>query len=525
MNPDGCTSADLSRPIPLHPQLGPTRPVRVDRRYVTAALLTVMILACMEQTVTSTAMPTIIGDLHGLSLYGWVSSTFLLACTISMPFYGRLADALGRKPVILFAISLLAGSSLLASASHSMVQLVAFRGLMGLGAGGIVPLVLTILGDIFTVEERAKVQIFFSSVGGTSALAGPNLGYFLLKLFGWRSIFWVNLPFAVLALIVLTLKYRDPEKPTSKDLDLPGVLALAAGCTAIMLLASNLGPTGWPMRIDVAVAASAVGFGAFYIWHSCRAANPILPPSLLAQRAVGPAMLASMVLGMGYLCIDTYVPLYVQGGLGGGAGAAASVVTPVALTWACSGLFAARVIVRRGFRTSAIIGFLIITTGMAGLFLLALLRAPSWTISAILGVTGFGFGFVSMGSVMGAQDAVAWQQRGIVTSGVQFSRTFGGAVGIGLLGGVLNTLIAPGAARLASHGIALTQILDPTRHANLPPALLHQAQHTLASGLTWVFLIMFALSLLGLFAATRFQPGRSGRAVSKLEVIEAAAAA
>src|SRR5438552_7168182 len=175
--------------------------VSLDRRFVTAALMLVMVLASMEQTVTSTAMPTIIGELHGLEHYSWVASIYLLACTVSMPLYGRLADALGRKRVILGAIVLFCSASLLASTAHTMVQLVIYRGFQGLGAGGIMPVVLTIQGDVFTLEERAKIQGFFSAVWGGAALAGPALGAYLVKFFGWRSIFFVNLPFGMIGLV------------------------------------------------------------------------------------------------------------------------------------------------------------------------------------------------------------------------------------------------------------------------------------------------------------------------------------
>src|SRR3954447_3342917 len=195
----------------------PPRPL--DRRYVTAALMLVMVLASMEMTITSTAMPTIIGELHGLEHYAWVSSVFMLALTVSQPLYGRLADAFGRKRVILVAITLFCAASLLASTAHSMIQLVFYRGIQGLGAGGIMPVVLTILGDIFTLAERAKIQGLFSAIWGGSALAGPMLGAWLVNSFGWRSIFWINLPLGLLGMAVLMWKYHDQERPHSTDLD------------------------------------------------------------------------------------------------------------------------------------------------------------------------------------------------------------------------------------------------------------------------------------------------------------------
>ncbi|HSV14292.1 MAG TPA: MFS transporter, partial [Tepidisphaeraceae bacterium] len=238
---------------------------KLDRRYVTAALMLVMVLASMEQTVTSTAMPTIIGELHGLQHYSWVASIYLLACTVSMPLYGRLADALGRKRVILFAIAVFLVASLAAASAHTMTQLIIYRGLQGLGAGGIMPVVLTILGDIFTLEERARIQGFFSAVWGTASLAGPALGAFLVNTFGWRSIFFVNLPFGVIAATVLAWKYHDLEKPHSTDLDMPGAISLALGCTALLALVSGMGPDGFPFGLDMALLAIAVAAAAHFV--------------------------------------------------------------------------------------------------------------------------------------------------------------------------------------------------------------------------------------------------------------------
>src|SRR3984957_19491961 len=226
-------SVDMVPPSPVQlaaaAKIGP----RMDRRWVTAALMLVMVLASMEQTVTSTAMPTIIGSLHGLEHYSWVASIYLLACTVSMPLYGRLADAIGRKRVILFSIALFGISSMLAATSRSMPQLILFRGLQGLGAGGIMPVVLTILGDIFTLEERARIQGLFSAVWGTSSLAGPMLGALLVQSFGWQSVFLVNLPFGILGFVVLMLKYNDQERPRVVHLDLAAIGSLAVGCMAL----------------------------------------------------------------------------------------------------------------------------------------------------------------------------------------------------------------------------------------------------------------------------------------------------
>src|SRR5580658_2542913 len=363
----GPVSVDMVPPSPVQiVQARKTGP-RMDRRWVTAALMLVMVLASMEQTVTSTAMPTIIGSLHGLEHYSWVASIYLLACTVSMPLYGRLADTLGRKRVILFAIALFSVSSLLASTSRSMPELIVYRGMQGLGAGGIMPVVLTILGDIFTLEERARIQGLFSGVWGTSSLAGPALGWFLIATLGWRSIFFVNLPFGLLGMFVLMRYYHDQEKSRTVDLDLPGIASLAVGCMALLALVSRLGPDGWPLGISMALLAVAVIAGIFFVSNERRTDSPIMPVDLLLNRGIGPSLLGSCLMGIGFLSLDTFVPLYVQGVRGGGAGAAAWVVTPVMLTWALSGIAAAPLVVRWGFRNVAMLGSTLVVIGFIGL--------------------------------------------------------------------------------------------------------------------------------------------------------------
>ncbi|MFT3785826.1 MAG: MFS transporter [Tepidisphaeraceae bacterium] len=326
-----------------------------DRRFVVAALMLVMVLASMEMTVTSTAMPTIIGELRGLEHYSWVASLYLLAATVTMPLYGRLADVLGRKRVIVGAVVIFTVGSVLAALSHSMVQLILFRGLQGLGAGGIMPVVLTILGDLFTLKECAKMQGLFSSVWGLSSLAGPALGAGLVHTLGWRWVFLVNLPFGALGLLVLFWKYHDRQKPHSTVIDIVGIALVTAASTSLLALVSRLGPDGWgwPM-IAVLLSVFVVGAIVFFL-HERKTTNPVMSPGLMAQRDILVPIIAMALFGATFLSLDTYVPLYVQGGRGGGATAAAAVVTPVMMTWALSNMLSAPLLVRWGFRVTALL--------------------------------------------------------------------------------------------------------------------------------------------------------------------------
>jgi len=251
---------------------------RRRRRYITGALMIVMVLSSMEATVTTTAMPTIIPELNGLARYAMVMSIYLLACTVSMPVYGRLADKLGRKPVILSAIILFLGASLLAARARNMDQLIIYRGLQGLGAGGIMPVVLTILGDIFTLKERAQVQGLFSAIWGGAALLGPWMGARLVLWFGWRSIFYVNLPFGVLSLLVLSSQYHDEEKPHHTELDLPGMLLMTLSCGAFLALVSPLKVNGWTLWEAVGLSMVGLAAGLSFIVNELHAEHPIMPP-------------------------------------------------------------------------------------------------------------------------------------------------------------------------------------------------------------------------------------------------------
>lgn len=497
----------------------PAGPI-TDRRFVVGAMLLLMVLASMEMTVTSTAMPTIIGELHGLEHYSWVASIYLLACTVTMPLYGRLTDVLGRKRVLMGATVVFTLGSVLAAYSHSMFQLIVFRGVQGLGAGGIMPVVLTIIGDLFTLKERAKIQGLFSGVWGISGLAGPAFGAFLVHAAGWRWVFLVNLPFGLLGLAILVWKYHDKQKPRSNALDLPGIAMLAVASGTLLSLVSGLGPGGLGRNAIVALLATFVVSVIAFVWQERRTPSPVLPPSMLMRSDVGPNFLAMLFFGCCFLALDTFVPLYVQGGLGGGAGAAATVVTPVMLTWATCHVFIAPLMLRWGFRKVAIMGCVAMLVGFGGLVAGAFLHWPQWALTLVLAVTGFGFGASSMSYLLGAQDAVDYHQRGIVTSTVSFFRTIGGSMGVGLLGAGFNYLSRDQIDALKAQGLSPEKALDPHAQSMLPPEALASVQHTIASGLRWVFVAMLVVAV-GQLIATLMMRRKKPTSVNVHDAVEA----
>jgi MFS family permease len=487
---------------------------KVGRGMVTTALLLAMAVCALEQTVVSTAMPSIIAQLKGLDVYPWVFSAYLLASTVTTPVYGKLADLWGRKRVLLFGLGLFAIGSVLSGRSGSMPELIAMRVVQGLGAGAVGPIVLTLLADLFTLEERARVQGWFSAVWGVSSVAGPWLGGYLTDNLSWRWVFYVTVPFSVLAAWVLVRHVdEDVRRDEVLPIDWKGASLLAGGST-LLLLAILSGPrlsawTAWGL-----MSTSFVLIGLFVAVER-RAADPILPPDLFARLPIASAIAGSFLIGALLVGIDTYVPLYVQGVLGGKATEAGEVITPLFLSWAISVAVAAKVVIRFGFRTTAVVGMGMVALGMAGLAVGASVPDSAVGLFKVsLVVTGFGFGPASLSCILGVQNAVDWNRRGAATGAVTFSRVLGGALGVGVLGATLAFEFARRLASAEAGGLDVVAALRPETHALLTPEQLQLVQDALGRTLRDVFLQMLALAVLAILCASRLAPGR---AVSRVE--------
>lgn len=484
------------------------------RRMVTTALLLAMAVVALEQTVVSTAMPSIIAQLKGMDIYPWVFSAYLLASTVTTPVYGKLADVWGRKRVLLFGLTLFAAGSAMSGRAESMPELIAMRVVQGLGAGAVGPIVLTLLGDLFTLEERARVQGLFSAVWGISSVAGPWLGGILTDNLSWRWVFYVTLPFAGVAAWVLARHVReDVRHDKTSPIDWAGAGLLASGST-LLLLAILRGPSASMTSGAVLMAASLVLLGLFVAVER-RAVDPILPLDLFANGPIAAAVVVSFLIGVQLFGIDTYVPLYVQGVLGGKATEAGEVITPLFLSWALSVAVAAKVVVRFGFRATGVVGMGMVALGVAGLALGADRPASApMVFKWSLVVTGLGFGPASLSCILGVQNAVDWNRRGAATGAVTFTRVLGGAMGVGVLGASLAFEFARRLASAGAGGIDVVAALRPETHELLSPAQLQLVQGALGRTLRDVFLLMLALAVVAIPCAARLA---AGRAVSRVE--------
>lgn len=400
------------------------------RALTTAALLLLMALSAMEATVVSTAMPTVIAELGGVAHYGWVAAAYFLAVTVATPVYGKLADSLGRKPVALFSVALFLLGSFASGLAGNIAVLIAARAVQGLGAGGLQPVTLTIVGDLYTLEERGRVQGLFSGVWAASGIAGPLLGGWIVHEASWRWVFWVNVPIGLLGAAVLVRAYHEGRAEGARaTLDVPGA-ALFSVATLALLLGVN-GTATAPM-----LAASAALFAAF-VRVEARAEDPMLPVSLLRERVIAVTSVSGFLLGAAMMASLLMLPLYAQGVLHRSPTEAGASVAPMLLGWPLAAMVTSRLLSRVGVRPPVLVGSALIALSLIALALTISPRVRVGTLQGWMFVYGLGMGLAATATLLAVQASVPWSRRGVATSTNLFARSVGGALGTGGLGALL----------------------------------------------------------------------------------------
>src|SRR5437016_3638906 len=334
---------------------------RKSKIIVTIALMLGMSLAALDTTIVGTAMPTIVGKLGGITLYSWVFSVYLLTSTTSVPIYGKLADLFGRKPVFLFGTTLFLIGSVASGASQSMEQLIVFRAIQGLGAGAVLPIVLTIIGDIFALEERARVQGLFSGVWATSSIVGPALGGLIVDHFSWRWVFYINIPFGLLSAFLLIIALKENVERKKHSIDYLGTVTLTGGITALLFAMLQGGATwAWTSVPSLSLFALSVALIALFLFQEARASEPILPLTLFTNRIITISSIGGVILGVVMFGITSYVPLFVQVVRGGTATSAGVTLGPLLLAWPIAAAFSGKIILRYGYRLTAVVAALLV---------------------------------------------------------------------------------------------------------------------------------------------------------------------
>lgn len=466
-------------------------------------------VVALEGTVVTTAMPTIVGELQGVTLYPWVFSVYLLASTTTVPIYGKLADLYGRKPVFLVGLVVFLLGTVLCGASATMTQLVAFRAVQGLGAGAVMPLTLTVMGDIYSLPERARVQPLTASVWGVLSLVGPAAGALITVALSWRWVFWANVPLCLLTMALLAVLLRERVVRREVAIDYAGAATLTVGLVALLLAMLEGGHAfawrSWPMAALLATSLGA--FIAFGVVER-RAKDPVVPFRAFRMRPVAVSSAGNLLMGVCSFGLTAYVPLFAQGVRGESAVGASAVLTPMLLGWSASALGSGRLYLWLGFRRAALLGTGLIALGIAPL---AALRpdTPLLLASAGMGVTGIGLGITSPAFLLAPQSVVPWNLRGAITSSTQFFRTIGGSVGVALLGAALNNhltgaLAGAGGATGRDVEDLASAVLNTAARAALPPEVVQALTVALADGLRQTYLALLGLALLGLLQVAVF---------------------
>lgn len=456
-------------------------------------LLSVMLsvgLVAIDATILATAVPSIVDDLGGFTQFPWLFSIYLLAQAVSTPIFGKFSDMIGRKPIMLVGIGAFVVGSVLCGLAWSMPALIAFRAIQGLGAGAVQPTAMTIVGDLYSVAERAKVQGYVASVWAVSSVVGPTLGGVFSDFLSWRWIFFVNVPLGGLAAIMLLRGFSEDITRSRHKIDVAGAILLTVGSSLLILGLLEGGVMwAWNSAPSIAILALAVVALVAFGLVERRATEPILPGWVLRRRLLSTTSIASLAVGVMLIGLTSYVPLYVQGVLGTGALVAGFALAALTLGWPISASLAGRIYLRIGFRNTALIGSAII---IAGAVLMTMLSKDSsvWQVAGTCFVVGLGMGLVASPTLIAAQSAVEWSDRGVVTGTNMFARSMGSALGVAVFGAIANAALG---TKVGGHG--------STTASGVPAALLQPAMHE-------VF-VAAAIVAVVLTAAVALMPRRS----------------
>jgi EmrB/QacA subfamily drug resistance transporter len=465
------------------------RPVLSHRQILLlmSGLMMGMLLAALDQTIVGTALPTIVGKLGGINHYSWVVTAYLLASTASTPLYGKVSDLYGRRPVLMFAIGAFTLGSLLAGASQNMTQLILTRGLQGLGAGGLMTLAFTIVSDVLAPRDRARYQGLFGAVFGLSSVAGPLVGGYFAQ-HDWRWIFYVNVPIAIVAIIVCNQVLRlVPHQRREHRIDWYGAVLLVGAVVCLLLALSFGGSAGWAwdsarvLGLFAGFAVLAVGF----LLVELRAAEPVLPLRLFHKATFSLGNAATFVVGFSMFGAIIYVPLYLQIVKGATPTRSGLLMLPMMGGIIGTSIGAGRLISRLGrYKWFTVAGTAVLALGL-GLFTLLQVDTPLWRSFSYMLVIGIGLGLAMQPLILAVQNSLDLRDMGAGTSAATFFRSLGGSVGVAALGAVLSNQLGTGPS-----------INDPGSLKKLPAATLSHIQHVFVAALHPIFQVAALVSLL-----------------------------
>ena len=457
--------------------------LRSERGPILMAVMLSVGLVAIDATVLATAVPAVVDDLGGFTQFPWLFSVYLLTQAVTVPLYSKLADQYGRKPMMLVGVGIFLLGSLLCGLAWSMGSLIAFRAVQGIGGGAVQPIGMTIIGDIYSVEERAKVQGYLAAVWALSSVVGPLLGGLFSDYMSWRWIFLVNLPIGAAALWMFLRHFDEHVEKAPHRIDVAGALLLTGGGLTLLLGLLEGGVRwAWTSPTSIALFTAAVVMLSGFVVVERRAAEPVLPLWVFRHQVILPAVLTALVVGVLLIGLTSYIPLYGQAVLGHSALLAGFALAALTLGWPLSASNAGRLYLSIGFRATMVLGAIL---ALIGSLLLLTLDGDSslFHVAVPCFVMGLGFGLVVSPSVIAAQSAVPWESRGVATGATMFARTVGSAIGVAIFGALVNARV--------TDSVGGSPDLE-----GLTPAVLEPAIHTVFVGSAVVAVVLVAASLL-----------------------------
>ncbi|RXZ82314.1 DHA2 family efflux MFS transporter permease subunit [Paenibacillaceae bacterium] len=478
----------------------------INVKLIVVTVFVATFMAAIEGTIISTAMPTIVSSLNGLGIMNWIFSIYLLTSAVTVPIYGKLADLFGKKKIFIISTIIFVVGSTLCGFATSIEQMILFRAIQGLGAGGIYPTSMTIVADVFPYEKRAKIMGLLGTAWGIAGVAGPLVGGFFVDKLTWHWIFFINIPVGIATIVLIAIGLKEKVNVAKQQIDYWGALLFTSGLLCLLLALQFYGEDLNVMNAQAfsLLVASVVIFVIFYFVEK-RAADPIVPFELFKNRTILVGNLIAFLISAYVMGIDVYIPMWMQGIRGHGATISGLILAPLSVAWFTGSFIAGRLLVTIGNKRT--IGIASIVLLLGGLMLSGFgIGTPEWQFALNSAVLGLGFGMIFTTTTVNVQDAVPATMVGTATASITLFRTVGQAVGLAVFGMIFNSLLLHNMGNAADDAINASQMnqLISTHHlGNVAPALvgplreiLYQSLHFVYWSMLGFILISFALHFL-----------------------------
>lgn len=484
---------------------------QTKRPLVLASVMLAMFVSAVEATIVSTAMPSIAAELGGFSKYSWVFSAYLLMSTVTVLLYGKLSDLFGRKRIFAVGMALFLLGSLLCGLANSIDELIFYRFVQGMGAGAVMPIATTIVGDIYTKEERAKIQGYLSSVWGISAVTGPAIGGILVATIGWEYVFWLNLPLGIVSLAGVLLFLKEPVNTKKPVIDYKGAALLTAALSTMLYLLVEGGVSfDWLSRPAIILLLASSLFFVLFIWAEKKAIDPLMPFEIWRNKTILYANLVSLATGVILISISSYLPTYVTGVMEQPAAIAGFTLTAMSIGWPLAAFFSGSLLLKIGYFKTSLAGGAFLVLGSLLFVLMQPDFGPLWAAMSSFFI-GLGMGLTSTAFIVSIQAAVSYELRGSATASNMFMRNLGSTIGVALLGSILNSSLLQ---YFDDHGqkyslSSINDLLSVDSRADISANALGFLQQALAGALQNVYLVtaFFAFLSFSLIFGLRGQKG------------------